>query len=87
MNDERNVYNNVTFLQHLKGTHTTDRPPSHTCIIKADISCGGDSNQTISRSMYNRLLDECGDSDVTNGNKFFCGYSIKVLLQHTFGDE
>ena len=44
MNDERNAYNNVVFLEHLKAAHLKadaldSTPPLHTCIIKANISC------------------------------------------------
>ena len=44
MNDERNAYNNVIFLQHLKTTHeqaNTDCTtcPRHTCNIKCNMKC------------------------------------------------
>ena len=39
------------------------------------------SNQSsgFNRNMYNRLLDECGDSDITNGNGAFVDPALKFF--------
>ena len=84
MNDERNAYNNVIFMEHLKATHsrTSDsltRAPAHTCIIKADINYANNQSQTFNKNMYNRLIDECGDSDVINGNRQFVDIALKFF--------
>ena len=76
MNDERNAYNNVIFLEHLKATHPKENDfntpsPKHTCIIKANMKYGSKSIGSMNRSMYNHLLDQCGDSDITNGSRAF----------------
>ena len=75
-NDERNAYNNTVFLKHLEATHqkTNDDTitcPDHTCIIKARMANTNNKSGLLNKSMYNRFLDECGDSDVTNGNDTF----------------
>ena len=33
----------------------------------------------LNKSMYNRILDECGDSDVTNGSDTFVGPALKFI--------
>ena len=76
MNDERNAYNNVVFLEHLKATHpkanySNTPSPMHTCIIKANIKYGSKSIGSMNKGMYNHLLDQCGDSDILNGSKSF----------------
>ena len=76
MNNERNAYNNVVFLEHLKATHPKANDfntpsPMHTCIIKANMKYGSKSIGSMNKSMYNHLLDQCGDSDITNGSKAF----------------
>ena len=76
MNDERNAYNNVIFLQHLKTTHeqaNTDCTtcPRHTCIIKCNMKYSNKQGGTFNKNMYHRLLDECGDSDILNGFSAF----------------
>ena len=81
MNDERNAYNNVVFLKHLQATHkkTEDKSidcPNHTCIIKCVISY---NKKRLNKSMYNRILDECGDSDITNGNGTFVDPALKFF--------
>ena len=84
MNDERNAYNNVVFLQHLKATHqeaseNCTNIPTHTCIIKCNMKYSNKQNGTFNKNMYNRLLDECGDSDITNGTGAFVDPSIKFF--------
>ena len=76
MNNERNVYNTVVRLGHLKATHprTNDSnapSPMHTCIIKANMKYGSKSIGSMNKGMYNHLLDQCGDSDILNGSKAF----------------
>ena len=71
MTDERNAYNNVIFLQHLRATHEqgddiTINSPNHTCIIKCNMKYSNNQSGTFNRNFYNRILDECGDSDITN---------------------
>ena len=73
-NDERNAYNNVIFLKHLEITHKKTKDdtiicPDHTCIIKARMANTSNKSGFLNKSMYNRLLNECGDSDITNGNE------------------
>ena len=81
MNDERNAYNNVVFLKHLQATHQrTDNKsiecPQHTCIIKATMTYQG---KPLNKSMYNRILDECGDSDIRNGSDTFVDPALKFF--------
>ena len=76
MNDERNAYNNVVFLEHSKATHPradalNSSPPLHTCIIKANIRYGSKTIGNMNKSMYNHILDQCGDSEITNGSGAF----------------
>ena len=73
MKDERNAYNNANFLQHLKATHPKaddldSSAPLHTCIIKANIRYGSKTIGSMNKSMYNHILDQCADSDITNGS-------------------
>ena len=84
MNDERNAYNNVVFMQHLRATHhkadsNNITCPNHTCIIKANMKYGSKQIGSLSKSMYNHLLDECGDSDITNGSKAFVDPALKFF--------
>ena len=89
MNDERNTNtmrilherNNVIFLKHLQATHQKTENisincPNHTCIIKATMTYGG---KALNKTMYNRILDECGDSDVTNGSDAFV-HNIALMM-------
>ena len=82
MNDERNAYKNVVFLYLLvQATRqqiedkSIDRP-NHTCIIKATMTYQG---KALNESMYNRILDECGDSDVRNGSDTFVDPALKIF--------
>ena len=84
MNDERNAYNNVIFLQHLKATHelanaNITTSPNHTCIIKCNMKYNNNKSGALNNSMYNRLLDECGDSDITNGSGAFVDPALKFF--------
>ena len=84
MNDERNAYNNVIFMEHLKATHpkadALDTPsPMHTCIIKANMRYGSKTIGKLNKSMYNHLLDQCGDSDITNGSGAFVDPALKFF--------
>ena len=81
MNDERNAYNNVIFLMHIQATHqqTEDKSincPYYTCIIKATMTYQG---KALKKSMYNRILDDCGDSDVTNDSDTFVDPALKFF--------
>ena len=84
MNDERNAYNNMIFLQHLKATHSKESEgivisPNHTCIIKCNMKYSNNQSGAFNRSMYNRLLDECRDSDIVNGNGAFVDPALKFF--------
>ena len=84
MNDERNAYNNVVFLQHLKETHprvnNIDAPsPMHTFIIEADMKYRSKTIATMIKSMYNHILDHCGDSDITNASSAFVDPALKFF--------
>ena len=88
MNTERNAYNNVIFMEHLKATHGQNNDLSiqctaHTCIIKASIrhydNEGKGKGKKIHRAMYNRLLDECGDADIINSRKAFVDIALKFF--------
>ena len=83
-NDERNAYNNVIFLKHLEITHKKTKDdtiicPDHTCIIKARMANTNNKSGFLNKSMYNRFLDECGDSDITNGNETFVDPALKFF--------
>ena len=83
-NDERNAYNNVIFLKHLEITNKKTKDdtiicPDHTCIIKARMANTSNKSGFLNKSMYNRLLDECGDSDITNGNETFVDPALKFF--------
>ena len=76
--------NNVVFLQHLKATHHQSNDanihcPRHTCIIKANMRHSGKNGKYLNTNMYNRLLEECGDSDITNGSKAFVDPALKFF--------
>ena len=65
MSDERNAYNNVVFLQHLKAPHeqgdtVINNSPNHTCIIKCDMKYSNNQSGAFNCNFYNRILDECG---------------------------
>ena len=84
MNDERNAINNVVFLEHLKATHpkkeaSDSSPPLHTCIIKANIRYASKTIGNMNKSMYNHILDQCGDSDITNGSGAFVDPALKFF--------
>ena len=75
---------NVVFLEHLKQTHqqthdTTTECPNHTCIIKAKMSYKNKQSTAFNKNLYNRLLDKCGDSDITNGSKSFVDPALKFF--------
>ena len=36
-------------------------------------------NGAFNRNMYNRLLDQCGDSDITNGSGAFVDPALKFF--------
>ena len=62
MNDERNAYNNVVFLKHLKATHPRadaldSTAPLDICIIKANIRYGSKTIGNMNKSIYNHILD------------------------------
>ena len=84
MNDERNAFDNVVFLKHLQATHlkyndTCTEYPTHTCIIKATMQYKKKCLENISSTMHNRILDECGDSDITNLKKRFVDPAFKLF--------
>ena len=84
MNDERNAYNNVIFMEHLKATHpkadALDTPsPMYTCIIKANMKHGSKTTDKMNKSMYNHLLDRCCGSEITNGYRAFVDPAIKFF--------
>ena len=85
MNVERNAYNNVIFLQHLKATHEQENTncvtsPNHTCIIKCNMKYSNNKSGTFNKSMHNRFLDECGDSDITNGSGTLVNPALKFFF-------
>ena len=84
MNDERNAYNNVVFLEHLKATHPRadaldSSAPLNTCIIKANIRYGSKTVGNMNKSMYNHILDQCANSDITNGSGAFVDPALKFF--------
>ena len=84
MNDERNAFNNVVFLEHLKATHPKadfldSSAQLHTCIIKANIRYGSKTIGNMSKSMYNHSLDQCADSGIRNGSEAFVDTALKFL--------
>ena len=93
MNAERNTYNNVVYLEHLKATHkktddTSVECPLQTCIIKVSMR-EKDKKEKINSVMYNRLLDECGDADILNSKRSFVDPALKFfhkipLMMNTF---
>ena len=83
-NKERNAYSNTVFIEHLKATHQKTNDvnaicPDHTCIIKASMSYKNKKAGPFNRNMYNRLLDECGDGDITNSNNRFVDPALKFF--------
>ena len=92
MNSKRNTYNNVIFLEHLKATHPKADalnclPLMHTCITKANMKYGTKNIGTMNKSMYNHVLDQCVDSDITNGSGAFVDPALKFFSQCTINDE
>ena len=91
-NAERNAYNNVVFLKHLEATHTKTFDhsvdcPNHTCIIKATMRTNRNpSSKALNPTMYKRILDECGDSDILNDKKN-CRCCFKIFPQSPINDE
>ena len=58
-------------MKHLEATHKkssdiSSECPAHNCIIKANMRHKLKRLGPISLSMQNRILDECGDADITN---------------------
>ena len=87
MNDEGNAYNNVIFLQHLKSTNEQGNDinitsPNHTCIIKYNMKYSNNQSGAFNKNMYNRLLDECGDSDTTNGSGAFVDPALIFFITY-----
>ena len=85
MNDERNAYHNVIFLEHLKSTYpkvdTLNTPaPIHTFIIKASMKYGFKNIGNMNRSIYSHLLDQCGNSDTTNGSEAFMDQALNFFI-------
>ena len=84
-NDERSSYNNTVFLKHLEATHTKTNDhsvkcPNHTCIIKATMKyTKGIKSKSINSTMYNRIIDECGDSDIKSGRGKFVDPALKFF--------
>ena len=50
----------------------------HTCIIKATLRYK-EKGKRLNSVMYNRLLDECGDSDIINSKKSFVDLALKFF--------
>ena len=73
MNDERNAYYNVIFLEHSKlvnpKANTLNTSTSmHTFIIKASMKNGSKNIGNMNRNIYSHILDQSGNSDITNGS-------------------
>ena len=71
-------------MEHLKATHPKaddldSSAPLHTCIIKANIRYGSKTIGSMNKSMYNHILDQCGDSDITNGSGAFVDPALKFF--------
>ena len=83
MHDEQCAYNSCVFLKHLEVSHpkTDDNSidcPNHTCIIKAVIKERRNGGKIIA-TMYNRILDECGDCDIKNAKGAFVDPALKFF--------
>ena len=89
-NEERNAYTNTIFIQHLMATHTKRSKdiniiddavtcPNHTCIIKSSMRYRNKKSGPFNLSMYNRLLDECGDACIKNVNNSFVEPALKFF--------
>ena len=89
-NNERNAYTNTIFIEHLKATHIkadndtninddTVQCPDHTCIIKSSMRYRNKKSGPFNRSMYNRLLDECGDASIKNSSNSFVEPALKFF--------
>ena len=55
------------------------KSPNHTCIIKCNIRYNNNKSGALNNSMYNGLLDECGDSDILNGSSAFVDPALKFF--------
>ena len=87
MNDERNAYYNVIFLQHLKSIYpkadTLNTPaPMHTFIIKASMKCESKNIGNINRNTYSHLLDQCVNSDITNGSEALMDQALNFFIMY-----
>ena len=75
----------MVFLKHLEATHTQTEDystecPNHTCIIKATMKYSkGKHSKPINHVMYNRIIDECGDSDIKNAKGKFVDPALKFF--------
>ena len=83
-NEERCAYNSIVFLRHLEATHTKGNDysvdcPNHTCIIKSTMRYKKGHSQNINMTMYNRIIDECGDCDIKNGRGKFVDPALKFF--------
>ena len=57
--------------------------PNHTCIIKATMKCkNGKNSPFIHPTMYNRILDECGDCDIKCGRGAFVDPALKFFTTY-----
>ena len=70
-------------LEHLKQTRqltddTSVECPTHTCIIKACMR-HNENGKKLNSTMYNRLLDECGNSDIKNSKQSFVDPALKFF--------
>ena len=50
----------------------------YTCIIKASMRSNKDGKK-LNSSMYNRLIDKCGDSDIKNSKQSFVDPALKFF--------
>ena len=41
----------------------------------------GKTGTPLNLNLYNRLLDECGDCDITNGSKAFVDPALKFFME------
>ena len=54
--------------------------PDHTCIIKATMKYGKVKNsRSMNSTMYDRIIDECGDSDIRNPKKKFVDVALNFF--------
>ena len=83
-NIERNVFNNVEFQKYLEATHIKSNDmsmhfPLHTCIIKACMKYKHKRRSHIGLTVKNRILDECGDSDIITSKRSFLDPTLKII--------